>query len=45
MRIRRPGNFAENYVFWVHRCLEGKIVFTQSFSDPDEARKVFEASA
>jgi ketosteroid isomerase-like protein len=44
MRIRRPGNFAENYVYWVHRFANGKIVFTQSFSDPDEARAVFKAS-
>lgn len=41
MRIRRPGHFAENYVYWVHRFREGKIVFTQSFSDPDQAREAF----
>jgi hypothetical protein len=43
MRIRRPGNFSENYVFWVHRFVNGKIVFTQSFSNLDEARAVFES--
>lgn len=43
MRIRRPGAFAENYVYWVHRFENGKIVFTQSFSEADEARAVFDA--
>jgi ketosteroid isomerase-like protein len=42
MRIRQPGSFSENYVYWVHRLKDGKIVFTQSFSDPDAARGVFE---
>ena len=45
MRIRRPGAFAENYVYWVHRFADGKIVFTQSFGDPDEARAEFEKDA
>jgi ketosteroid isomerase-like protein len=45
MRIRRPGAFAENYVYWVHRFDGGEIVFTQSFSDPDEARAEFERPA
>jgi ketosteroid isomerase-like protein len=38
MRIRRPGSFSENYLYWVHRFEDGQIVFTQSFTDPDEAR-------
>ncbi len=44
MRIRRGGAFSENYVYWVHRFESGKIVFTQSFADRDEARAEFERS-
>jgi len=44
IRLRRPGHLAENYVYWVHRFRDGKIVFTQSFSNPDEARAAFTSS-
>ena len=44
MRIRRPGAFSENYVYWVHRFKDGKIVFTQSFSNRDAARAAYEQS-
>ncbi len=45
MRIRRGASLTENYVYWIHRVENGKIVFTQSVGDEGEARRVFESKA